>query len=479
MEKERRNVMVNYLKWTEINCTEVERARFRLEASVFNVEAKVAKNTITKCSSTKVPLWGKNGLIRNAFYPGRFKRIYVEKGYGHPMILPSQMLSIKPIATKFISNKTYNAIDNLDLRKGQLLLTRSGTIGNCTIVTKTLEGAIMSDDVIRITFNDYFDLGYIYAFLRTSIGQLILTTNNYGSVIQHIEPEHLEDIIVPKPTKELRISIHEKIIQSFDLRDRSNELLDRAEELLIKALKLPHIDKIKEENFKKDVQIKNFSVPLNFLDYRFDVSYHLPIINSIIDLLLDHADQVVTLGSEDISKNVILPGRFKRTYVSEENGTVFLGGKQIYELDPSNKKFLSKKHVGRIEKELFLHENMIVITCSGSIGRVNIIPKHWENWTMSQHILRIVPVTDNLAGYLYVWLNSDYGKVLIERYTYGSVVDEIDDEHIKHVPIPLLKDTKLMEMINNLALQANSLRSEAYYLEQEAIKQVNEEVIFN
>ena len=98
---------------------------------------------------------------------------------------------------------------------------------------------------------------------------------------------------------------------------------------------------------------------------------------------------------------------------------------------------------------------------------------------MSQHILRIVPVTDNLAGYLYVWLNSDYGKVLIERYTYGSVVDEIDDEHIKHVPIPLLKDTKLMEMINNLALQANSLRSEAYYLEQEAIKQVNEEVIFN
>lgn len=471
--------MVNSLKWTTVDSKEVEQSKYRLEASVFNLEAKAAKQSIDECSSPKVPLWGEGGLIEKAFYPGRFKRIYVEKGNGHPMVLPSQMLSIKPIATKFISDKTYETIGNLDLKRGQLLLTRSGTIGNCTIVSKTLENTVMTDDVIRITFNENFDLGYVYAYLKTKVGQLILQTNNYGSVILHIEPEHLKEVIIPKPKGELRQSIHEKIMKSFDLRDLSNDLQEKAENLLIEALNLPPFDQIEENNFKKDAGIKNYNVPLNFLDDRFDASYHLPVVNSIIDILLDSTNQIWSLGDERISSEIILPGRFKRIYVEEGEGTVFLGGKQIHELDPGNKKYLSvKKHEGRIERELFLHENMIAITCSGTIGKVNIIPKHWENWTMSQHVLRIVPKTSEIAGYLYTWLNSEYGRILIERHIYGSVVDEIDDRHISKVPIPLLKDKELMIEINNLVLKANKLRSEAYYLEQEAIRQVNEEVIY-
>jgi len=151
--------------------------------------------------------------------------------------------------------------------------------------------------------------------------------------------------------------------------------------------------------------------------------------------------------------------------------------KQIFELDPSNKKYLSiKKHKDRIAKQLYLYENMIVITCSGTIGRVNIIPKHWENWTMSQHVLRIVPANNKIAGYLYIWLNSDYGKSLIQRHIYGSVVDEIDNSHLSKVPVPILHDEQIMQEINQLALQANKLRSEAYYEEQKAIRELEEKV---
>ncbi len=35
-----------------------------------------------------------------------------------------------------------------------------------------------------------------------------------------------------------------------------------------------------------------------------------------------------------------------------------------------------------------------------------------------------------------------------------------------------------MQQINQLAMEANRLRSEAYYLEQKAIKIINDEVIF-
>lgn len=470
--------MVEELKWTTVTAKEVEVAKFRLEASVFKIDARAAHDRAVNSKYGSVKLWSKKGLVLNAYYPGRFKRVYVNKENGYPMILPSQMTSIKPAATKFISKK--NKYDILKLVPNTLLLTRSGTIGACTIVTKTLAGKTMSDDVIRISFKDIVDLGYTYAFLRTKTGQLTLSTSKYGSVIKHIEPEHLEDIDIPNATDVIKKSVHEKIVNSFNLRDMSNELLDEAEQLLIKTLKLPLVDKLLPDFFDSEFDVQNYLVPLNQLNDRFDGSYHIPIVNSIIDCLLDNAEKILPLGSSKVTSQIILPGRFKRHYVEEETGTIFLGGKQIHELDPSNKKYLSiKQHGSRIDKQLFLKENMIAITCSGTIGRVNLIPKHWENWTMNQHVMRAVPIDENIAGYLFVWLNSEYGKILIVRHTYGSVVDEIDSSHLSQVQIPILTDKSIMEKINNLALEANKLRSKAYHLEQEAIKEINEKVIFS
>ncbi len=63
-------------------------------------------------------------------------------------------------------------------------------------------------------------------------------------------------------------------------------------------------------------------------------------------------------------------------------------------------------------------------------------------------------------------------------YTYGSVVDEIDDDHVRGIPIPLLKDQDIQRQINNLALQASEKRYQAYMLEQQALEIMDREVIF-
>ena len=73
---------------------------------------------------------------------------------------------------------------------------------------------------------------------------------------------------------------------------------------------------------------------------------------------------------------------------------------------------------------------------------------------------------------------SDYGYHLITRYTYGSVVDEIDDNHVRQIAIPLLKNKTIQKQINDLALLANDKRYEAYKLEQEALSIMDKEVIY-
>lgn len=70
---------------------------------------------------------------------------------------------------------------------------------------------------------------------------------------------------------------------------------------------------------------------------RVDASYHVPIVDAIVEHLKKYAAEVTTIGDERISSDVILPGRFKRVYVDEGYGRVFIGGKQLYELDPTNK----------------------------------------------------------------------------------------------------------------------------------------------
>lgn len=113
----------------------------------------------------------------------------------------------------------------------------------------------------------------------------------------------------------------------------------------------------------------------------------------------------------------------------------------------------------------------------GSLGDVVMPCKHFLNWAISDNMMQILSY-ENICGYLFVFLNSDYGRILIRRFSYGGVVDAIEPAHIQQVQIPLLKDHDIQKTINDLALEANQKRYEAYQLEQKALEIMDKEVIF-
>lgn len=465
------------LKWCSVSLFDVIFRGKRLEASVFDVEAKQARQIIKNSKFPSTTIGGENGLT-TSYTCARFKRIWLEHS-DFPIYQPSTIVDIKPKPDGYISHLTKTNIENLRVKKGQILMTCSGTIGKVSYVSDTLKNKIFSHDLLRINCKNTVDQGYVYTYLKSKVGNKILLTNSYGAVITHIEPEHLATIPIPDAPREIKERIHNLIVESFKLRDESNELIDQATALLIDELKLPSISEFKQNNIKNSANVNAFNVKLSNLAGRVDASYHLPIVDAIVNHLRKYAEEVTTVGDERISSDIILPGRFKRVYVDEGFGRVFIGGKQLWELDPTNKKYLSLTHHGdRISKQLELHENMTLITCSGTIGKVALVGKHWENWTANQHIIRVVPADLNIAGYLNIFLSSDYGNVLIRRFTYGSVVDEIDNNHVSQIAIPLLKNKDVQKQINDFALEANQKRYKAYKLEQQALDIMDNEVIF-
>ena len=466
------------IKWTSVNVQEVIDSDFRLGASMYSNDGRQArKDLIEKCKWDTVYLCGENGLA-TAYYGTRFRRIYVDK-QAFPIYQPAQINELYPKPSAYISHSTQTDIDALRVKKGQVLLTCSGTIGNCTYVRNTLDNLIFSHDVIRIEPKEYN--GFIYAFLKSKTGFSIVNTNNYGAVIEHIEPEHLNHIPIPNPPPILKQEIHDLIEESFKLRDESNELMDTAQVLLKTALQLPSIGAFHEraEQFDKMASVLNYSVPSNEVIDRLDGSYYVPITKAIEQHIAKTSKEIVKVGDSRICQSVILPGRFKRVYVEEGDGVPFIGGKQIFELDPNNKKYLSlTQHEDRIKGELTLRENMILITCSGTIGKVTIVPKHWEGWTANQHIIRVVPSNGEITGYLHAWLSSDYAYPLITRYVHGAVIDEINDTQVSEIVVPLLRDENVQREINDTVLEANRKRIEAYNLEQEALRVLDEKVIY-
>ncbi|WP_252507704.1 restriction endonuclease subunit S [Treponema denticola] len=458
------------LQYTSVSLSEVQYNKLRLEASAFNLNAKAAKSKVEHCLYGYVHLWGDDGLVKEAFYGNRKKRNYVSRTVigSQGFIGSSEMLDINPRPVKFLIKSESS---QFSVKEGCILLSRSGTIGNVTFVNKTLSKLLVSEHAIRIEPIAFG--GYIYSYLKTTIGKTLIKANTFGAVIDEIEPEHLKNIIIPDAPESIKQDIHDLIITSFNLRDQSNDLIENAEKMLYQELQLPPIEELKPTYFDKTVDLRNYTTRLSSLDLRLDCSYHVPLIHLVEKVMTKYSKEIVTI--DDISKNIILAGVFKRIYVDKNNGIPFLGGRDITQLNPQVEKYLSKtKHDNRIKQELEVFENYILISDRGTIGKVQIVPKHWERWAVSQNIIKVIPINNDIAGYLYCFLNSDYGQVLIKKEIYGSVIDMIDNNSVSKIKVPLLKNELKQQEINNMVLQANALRYQAYLKEQEAIKMMDD-----
>lgn len=140
-------ILKGTLKWASISLEEVLQLD-RLDAKAFGLAARQAREMLKKNQWPIKTLTGVNGLA-NAFHRPRFKRVYVR--YSHsPIYQPAQINEIYPKPVSYISEKTSVQLDGLRVHRNQLLMTRSGTVAHCALVSRTLDTKIFSDDVIRI-----------------------------------------------------------------------------------------------------------------------------------------------------------------------------------------------------------------------------------------------------------------------------------------------------------------------------------------
>ena len=110
---------------------------------------------------------------------------------------------------------------------------------------------------------------------------------------------------------------------------------------------------------------------------------------------------------------------------------------------------------------------MILVTMRGTCGNVRLVDKSLNGYGASHNILRIKNSEEYNPGFIFAYLNSDYGKIQMRNKILGSVVDVLTPEDLSEIFIPKVK-IEIQNKIGNLAKKSFSLFAKANNLENEA-----------
>lgn len=133
---------------------------------------------------------------KEIFVGNRGKRHYVKDGI--PFLSSSDMMLFNPHRYAATISKSTPSLKSMQVQKNDILISRSGTVGNTVLVSEDLDGAAISEHALRLRIDDAkVAPEYIFAYLNTWQGQRKLKNAAYGSVIITLGEDFVGEIAVP------------------------------------------------------------------------------------------------------------------------------------------------------------------------------------------------------------------------------------------------------------------------------------------
>lgn len=163
--------------------------------------------------------------------------------------------------------------------------------------------------------------------------------------------------------------------------------------------------------------------------------------------------------------DIKLPGQFTRIWAKgPEHGYRYINGSELISISglgaiEKTRRYLSKLTKTKIEN-LIIREGWILVTCSGTIGRVLYVSKRFDGWAATHDLIRVIPHSPKQLGYLHAYLSSPIAQAQILGHTHGGQIDHITHHQLKTILVPVLSDRE-MKRIHESTLAALVARDNA------------------
>lgn len=225
------------------------------------------------------------------------------------------------------------------------------------------------------------------------------------------------------------------------------------------------IEKVEEEAEVKPI-VKTWLTSVTSIfdnnEFRFDAPHYDPQVSEAKLKLKSSGYETVPLSS---LADVYLRGHFSRIWANDEkHGYKYLNASEMLSLmslgvPSGGYRYLSYATETNLDA-LLVREGWLLMSCSGTIGRVFYVPKRLDGWAATHDLIRIVPKDEGMAGFLMSWLNTDVAQSQITSHTHGGQIDHVTDVQVGKVLVPILPEA-LTKSINDRTLSAIYARDTA------------------
>jgi restriction endonuclease S subunit len=143
---------------------------------------------------------------------------------------------------------------------------------------------------------------------------------------------------------------------------------------------------------------------------------------------------------KDFGIKIYHPNEIKREY-TELGGVLFLRAQNVRPLEidlDSNRVYISEDDAKKLSRNYILNTDVLITRTGANFGQCAIYLEK-EEAIASSHTF-IVRTSILNPFFLAVFLNTTYGRKLIDKGMYGATQPEIAPFYLYRIPVPLLKD---------------------------------------
>jgi hypothetical protein len=454
----------------------LERDGRRLDCNPYMSGALEAKVLLESMQARKDKLQTlTRGGLSGIFHAGRVKRMWVDSlRHGRPFLSSSEILQADLSNLPFISHKAVAENPRLPIHAGWTLITRSGTVGRMAYARSDMEDYACSEHVLRVVPDaEKIPPGYLYAYLSSKFGVPLVVGGTYGAIIQHIEPEHIANLPVPRLGERIEANVHRLIDASAHELTQYARLLLEATTALLSGVGISDVTAEQWLNDRRPLGWPESTVTTEtFRAMNFDPRAQ--------DLWRTFARTNGTpLGT--VCKPDFFKGKniFKRIDADPEFGSMLLGQRHAFHFRPDGR-WISRRSV--VKQGLGVPALSTLIPSHGTLGedelycRALIVTPSMRDFVFSGDFFRCVPDETKIPpGYLFAFLRSHAAFRMLRSISTGGKQQEQHPTLMWRLPVPRLSGKQERE-IHSQVVQAVSSYDAAVRADKEA-RQIVEDAI--
>ena len=168
---------------------------------------------------------------------------------GHPYIrvrdLNNKRLLELDNSYEYVDNETQKVISKYTVKTGDVVLSIVGTIGLVAIVGRTLDGANLTENCVKLSSFHGVNRDFLYYYLRSDCGQQEIRCGTVGAVQAKLPIKNIQNIAINLPdytTQERIASLLLSIDRKIELNQKINDNLEQQAQSYFQELFVDNAD---------------------------------------------------------------------------------------------------------------------------------------------------------------------------------------------------------------------------------------------